>query len=152
MQDNEPWAIAYMEEEGAISVFWEGHFAGIGWVVLEGEDQLLDWLRWQVSAEVLGDAADWRDRWEDLMVLRRELPEEPYDNNFVLWARDWLTRLEGVLKGSSLGCNHQICTIDDMADPESLSKALRIDLGGMHGRDELELALSGRYGNPSLFF
>lgn len=152
MLDDEPWAIAHMEEEGAISIFWEGHHAGIGWVVLEGEYQLLDWLKWQVSDEILGDSAKWGDHWEELMVLRKELPEEPPEDEFVSWAQRWLASLEKVLKGSNLGCNHQICAFRDMADHKFLSTALRINLEGIESNEDLERELSGRYGNPSLFF
>lgn len=151
VQDNEPWAIDHMKEEGAISVFWEGHNAGIGWVVFEDEYQLLDWLKWQVSDDILGKPENWVDHWEKLMVLRKELPEEPSVDEFVPWARGWLTRLERVLKGSSLGCDHKICTIGDMANHQALSKTLKIDLGGITSDEDLEMALSGRYGDPSLF-
>ena len=69
--------IEYMKNDGWIALFWDGYCAGIGWILFESEEDLLEWANWLLSDEALGGRDNWpKEGLEKLSVIlkNKEIP------------------------------------------------------------------------------
>lgn len=162
MIEFEPWAIDYMQE-GEKSLFWEGTYAGIGWIVFESDYQILEFLERQVCDQVLGDKRNWGETWSQLKQLRQELPSQNVEltEEIFDFAVEWLKRLDVLLIGSSIAAKHFLCGYEEIMKLAFLRDSLLLDIDELptvNGKttdlsnEALEMMIQERFGEPSLWF
>jgi hypothetical protein len=155
---NAEWLEA-MRDDGWIAVLWDGHYAGTGWILFEDAGDVDSWLRWQVSADLLGDKQSWGASYEKLREHEERIPSLPKRSSegtgkYLAEVRRWLRGLEQLLRGSTLGASHRVFNFDELVADSSLIESYKefVENPEASPKDDLpgfQAFLEGRYETPT---
>jgi hypothetical protein len=108
-----------MRDDGAISVFWDGFHAGIGWLFFQDERELYEYAIYQASEKVLGDKNYWDDTYDQILELKRGLEDGAGDVESV---KAFLISFDKLTKGSNVSATHKVMTYKDLLSDNSMRK------------------------------